>query len=234
MTMIENLKEQVCAANLSLPQYGLITLTWGNVSEIDREQNLVVIKPSGVSYEKMTAADMVVVDLYGNIIEGKYKPSSDTATHLWLYKKFKSIGGITHTHSPWATAFAQAGKSIPAYGTTHADYFYGEILCTRALTQGEVLGEYELETGRVITETFADIDPVSMPGVLVKSHGPFTWGKTAAASVEHSVILEELARMAMMTKFLESDTPPVNQFLLDKHYLRKHGANAYYGQGDDK
>ena len=230
--MLEALKKRVCAANLSLPKYGLITLTWGNVSEIDRESNLIVIKPSGVSYDEMTAKHMVVVDLEGNVVEGEYKPSSDTATHLHLYKKFESIGGITHTHSPWATAFAQARHSIPAYGTTHADYFYGEIPCTRPLNEAEVQGAYELETGRVIAETFADIDAAFMPGVLVASHGPFTWGKNAEASVEHSVVLEELARMAMMSRFLNSDISPVNQFLLDKHYLRKHGANAYYGQED--
>jgi len=231
--MLKELKTRVCAANLSLPKYGLITLTWGNVSEIDRENNVVVIKPSGVSYDEMKANHMVVVDLDGNVVEGDYRPSSDTATHLYLYKKFQNIGGITHTHSPWATAFAQAGLSIPAYGTTHADYFYGEIPCTRALDKNEVQGEYELETGRVIMETFLNIDIASMPGVLVKSHGPFTWGKNAETSVEHSVVLEEVARMAMMSRFLNGNISPVDQFLLDKHYLRKHGANAYYGQGED-
>jgi len=230
--MLEELKKRVCAANLSLSKHGLITLTWGNVSEIDREKNLIVIKPSGVSYDEMTSNHMVVLDLDGRVVEGKYKPSSDTATHLYLYKKFQNIGGITHTHSPWATAFAQAGLSIPAYGTTHADYFYGEIPCTRPLSKEEVQGEYELETGRIIAETFLDTDPASMPGVLVTSHGPFTWGKNAEASVEHSVVLEEVARMAMMSRFLNGSISPVEQFLLDKHYLRKHGANAYYGQED--
>ena len=228
--MHEKLKERVFAANISLPAYGLVALTWGNVSEIDRENNLVAIKPSGVSYEEMTAEHMVVVDLDGNVLEGKYRPSSDTATHLWLYKNFTDIGGITHTHSTWATAFAQAGQSIPAYGTTHSDYFYGEIPCTRALSMDEVQGEYELETGRVITEALKGLEPASMPGILVKSHGPFTWGKDAKSSVEHSLILEELARMTMMTRFLDKNVSPVDQFLLDKHYLRKHGKNAYYGQ----
>jgi len=231
--MLAELKKRVCTANLSLPKYGLITLTWGNVSEIDRENNVIIIKPSGVSYDEMKANHMVVVDLDGNVVEGEYKPSSDTATHLYLYKKFQNIGGITHTHSPWATAFAQAGLSIPAYGTTHADYFYGEIPCTRALDKNEVQGEYELETGRVITETFLNIDSASVPGVLVKSHGPFTWGKNAEESVAHSVVLEELARMAMMSRSLNDNISPVDQFLLDKHYLRKHGTNAYYGQGEN-
>jgi len=230
--MLESLKERVCKANLSLPALGLITLTWGNVSEIDREKGLIVIKPSGVSYDDMKAADMVVLNLEGNVVEGKYKPSSDTATHLWLYKQFADIGGICHTHSPWATSFAQAGMSIRAYGTTHADYFYGEIPCTRALTAAEIQGEYELETGKVISETFSNlkIKPLEMPGVLVKSHGPFTWGKDAEASVTHSVVLEELARMAVLTRTLNPAVGSVDQFLLDKHYLRKHGKNAYYGQ----
>ena len=233
--MLASLKERVCAANLSLPAYGLVTLTWGNVSGIDRsgDKPLIIIKPSGVSYEHMTPDDMVVVDLDGNMVEGKYKPSSDTATHLWLYHHFPEIGGITHTHSPQAVSFAQAGQGIPAYGTTHADYFYGEVPCTRPLTASEIQGEYEKETGKVITETFGTkIDPNSMPGVLVQSHGPFTWGKSPEDSVQHSVVLEELARMALFTRMLNPNTGPVDQFLLDKHYLRKHGANAYYGQED--
>ena len=232
--MLLSLKERVCAANLSLPAYKLVTLTWGNVSGIDRslEKPLIVIKPSGVSYDNMVADDMVVVDLQGNIIEGSYKPSSDTATHLWLYQKFPQIGGITHTHSPHATAFAQAGQGIPAFGTTHADYFYGTIPCTRPLTVQEIQGEYEAETGKVITETFENnnIPPQSMPGVLVQSHGPFTWGHDPEASVQHSVVLEELARIALFTRLLNPSTLRVDQFLLDKHYLRKHGENAYYGQ----
>jgi len=232
--MLDSLKERVCKANLSLPAYGLVTLTWGNVSGIDRsgEIPLVVIKPSGVSYEHMTADDMVVLNLDGDILEGEYKPSSDTATHLWLYREFPELGGITHTHSPWAVSFAQAGQGIPALGTTHADYFYGEVPCTRPLTAEEIKEDYELETGKVITETFQknQLDPSSMPGVLVQSHGPFTWGDSPEASVQHSVVLEELARMALLTRFLNPAVGPVDQFLLDKHYLRKHGADAYYGQ----
>ena len=230
--MLDDLKKDVYEANMQLPAYGLITLTWGNVSGIDRETRLVVIKPSGVSYDGMKADDMVVVDMEGTVVEGRYNPSSDTATHLWLYSRYPDIGGITHTHSPHATAFAQAGQVIPAYGTTHADYFYGTIPCTRPLTAMEIQGEYELETGKVITETFEKnkTDPISMPGVLVQSHGPFTWGKSAAESVSHSVVLEELARMAMFTRMLKPEREPVDQFLLDKHYLRKHGENAYYGQ----
>ena len=230
--MLENLKNQVYAANMQLPAYGLITLTWGNVSGIDRESGLVIIKPSGVSYDKMLAEDMVVVDENGKVVEGRYKPSSDTATHLWLYRQFPEIGGITHTHSPHATAFAQAGQTIPAFGTTHADYFYGQVPCTRPLSAEEIKGEYELETGKVITEAFTKggIDPKSMPGVLVQSHGPFTWGSSPEESVTHSVVLEELARMALFTRILQPNQAPVDQFLLDKHYLRKHGENAYYGQ----
>jgi len=230
--MLESLKARVYAANMLLPAYGLVTLTWGNVSGIDREKSLVAIKPSGVSYDEMSADDMVIVDMEGNIVEGRYKPSSDTATHLWLYRKFPEIGGVTHTHSPHAVAFAQAGQYIPAFGTTHADYFYGAIPCTRPLTAQEIKGEYELETGKVITEAFEKgaIDPKSMPGVLVQSHGPFTWGNSPEASVQHSVVLEELARMALFTRLLNPVAGPVDQFLLDKHYLRKHGENAYYGQ----
>jgi len=230
--MLEALKNRVCAANLSLPAHGLVTLTWGNVSAIDRSSSLVVIKPSGVSYENMKPDDMVVVDMQGNIVEGRYKPSSDTATHLWLYENFTQIGGITHTHSRYATSFAQAGQGIPPLGTTHADYFYGTIPCTRPLSAEEIKGEYEKETGKVITKTFASsgIDPNSIPGVLIQSHGPFTWGETPEASVQHSVVLEELARMALNTRLLNPKVAIVDQFLLDRHYLRKHGENSYYGQ----
>jgi len=231
--MLKKLKKEVFKANLNLVSHGLVTLTWGNVSGIDRSSDkpLVVIKPSGVPYKGMTAEDMVVVDLEGNVVAGKYKPSSDTPTHLWLYKNFAKIGGITHTHSPWAVSFAQAKRGIVPLGTTHADYFYGEIPCTRPLSPEEIKEGYELNTGKVISETFGTgLDPVSMPGVLVASHGPFTWGKDAGESVNHSVILEELARMAAITYMINPDTKPVDQFLLDKHYLRKHGENAYYGQ----
>lgn len=228
--MLENLKERVCAANLKLQTSGLVILTWGNVSGIHREGDapLVVIKPSGVAYDDMTADDMVVVDMDGNVVDGKYSPSSDTPTHLWLYKKFAHIGGVTHTHSTYATAFAQAGKPIPAFGTTHADYFYGKIPCARPLSATEIQGEYELETGKVITET--DFDPASMPGILVHGHAPFTWGKSPEESVMHSVVLEEVAKMAFLTGQINPAASPIDQFLLDKHYLRKHGANAYYGQ----
>jgi len=229
--MLEALKNIVCEANLSLPAHGLVTLTWGNVS--GREGDLIVIKPSGVSYKDMTPDDMVVVDIDGNIVEGKYKPSSDTPTHLWLYKQFAGLGGITHTHSATAAAFAQAGSGIDVYGTTHADYFYGKIPCTRPLTADEVQGEYEKETGKVITETFRaqGLEPLSVPGVLVHGHGPFTWGKTAEDAVMHSVVLEELAKMAVITKTLNPNVQPVARYLTDKHYMRKHSANAYYGQG---
>ena len=229
--MLDNLKKQVYAANMLLPAHGLVTLTWGNVSGIDREKSQVVIKPSGVPYEEMTADDMVVVDLDGNVLEGRRAPSTDTPTHLWLYKIFPSINGVTHTHSPYATAFAQAGREIPVFGTTHADYFYGPVPCTRPLSAMEIQGEYELETGKVITETFEKngIDFGSMPGTLVQSHGPFTWGADPEKSVQHSVVLEELARMALFTLTLNPAAPPVDQVLMDKHYLRKHGENAYYG-----
>ena len=230
--MLELLKEQVCKANLELPKYGLITFTWGNVSGIDREKGLVVIKPSGVSYDNMTADDMVVVDLEGNIVEGRYKPSSDTPTHIALYKAFPSLGGVVHTHSRWATTFAQMGKGIPALGTTHGDYFYGEIPCTRKMTPEEIGGEYELETGNVIIETFNErgIDAAQVPAVLVYSHGPFAWGTDPMDSGHNAVVLEELAFMAYHTMQLRPDIEPMQQELLDKHYLRKHGANAYYGQ----
>jgi L-ribulose-5-phosphate 4-epimerase len=230
--MLEKLKKDVLEANLQLPKHGLVTFTWGNVSGIDRDQGLVVIKPSGVPYEELTLEDMVVVDLEGNIIEGTKRPSSDTPTHLSLYRSFQHVGGIVHTHSPWATAWAQAGRSIPALGTTHADYYYGEIPCTRILTKDEITRAYELETGNVIIETFetGGIDPLAMPGVLVSNHAPFCWGKDANQAVHNAVVLEEVAKMALHTFQLNSQIEPIDQFLLDKHYLRKHGVNAYYGQ----
>ena len=229
--MLEQLKEQVFQANLLLPKHGLIVFTWGNVSGIDREQGLVVIKPSGVSYDVMKADDMVVVELAtGKVVEGKLKPSSDTPTHLELYKAFPNIGGIVHTHSRWATSFAQAGRDIVALGTTHGDYFYGEIPCTRKMTKAEIEGEYEKETGTVIIETFKDKDPDAIPAVLVHSHGPFTWGKDAMDAVHNAVVLDEVAFMNFHTLMLEPNIQPMQQDLLDKHYLRKHGKNAYYGQ----
>ncbi|MCM3164162.1 L-ribulose-5-phosphate 4-epimerase [Metabacillus litoralis] len=230
--MLEQLKEQVLEANLQLPKYKMVTFTWGNVSGIDREKGLVVIKPSGVPYEELKAEDLVVVNLNGEIVEGDMRPSSDTATHLALYKAFPSIGGVVHTHSPWATSWAQASRPIPALGTTHADYYYGEIPCTRALTEDEITRGYELETGNVIIETFQskDIDPIAMPGVLVSGHAPFVWGKNASQAVHNAVVLEEVAKMALHTYQLNPIAGPIDQFLLDKHYLRKHGANAYYGQ----
>ena len=228
--MLEELKQAVLEANLQLPQYHLVTFTWGNVSGIDRERGLVVIKPSGVAYDKLTIDDMVVVNLNGDVVEGNLKPSSDTPTHLWLYKQFPGIGGIVHTHSTWATIWSQAGKGIPALGTTHADYFYGEIPCTRPMTDEEIQGAYELETGKVITETFRFLDPQQMPGVLVHGHGPFAWGKDPANAVHNAVVLEEVAKMAARTYMLNPNVQPISQSLLDRHYLRKHGANAYYGQ----
>ena len=230
--MLKQLKKTVCAANLQLPRYGLVTFTWGNVSGIDRERRLMVIKPSGVPYKDLTYEDMIVVDMQGRIVEGDGKPSSDTATHLRLYEAFPAVGGIVHTHSSWATVFSQAGKNVPAFGTTHADYFHGTIPCTRALTGTEVSGEYERETGNVIAETFAaaDLDPIAMPGVLVKNHGPFTWGETPKDAVHNAVVLEEVAKMAFYTQQLTPDIPPVPQVLLDRHYYRKHGLTATYGQ----
>lgn len=227
--MLEDLKQKVYEANMLLPKYGLVTFTWGNVSAVDRESGLVVIKPSGVDYETMKPEDMVVVELDGNRVEGKLKPSSDTPTHIELYKVFDNIGGIVHTHSRWATVFAQAGRGINAYGTTHGDYFYGEIPVTRLMTPEEIAEEYEKETGKVIAETFKDKDPDMIPAVLVNSHGPFTWGKDAAEAVHNAVVLEETAMMAYYTESL-GKTAPMQQELLDKHFLRKHGKNAYYGQ----
>ena len=230
--MLEVLKQQVLEANLLLPKYQLITFTWGNVSAIDRKSGLVVIKPSGVEYDVMKAEDMVVVDLEGNRVEGNLKPSSDTPTHVALYKAFPDIGGIVHTHSHWATSFAQAGMGIPAYGTTHADYYYGEIPCTRRMTPDEIAGEYEKETGNVIVETFRSrgIDPNQVPAVLVNAHGPFVWESDPYEAVHNAVVLEEVARMALQARMLNPNIQPMQQELLDKHYLRKHGANAYYGQ----
>ncbi|MBQ4562770.1 MAG: L-ribulose-5-phosphate 4-epimerase [Clostridia bacterium] len=228
--MLENLKQMVYEANMALPRYGLVTFTWGNVSAIEREKGLVVIKPSGVEYDTMTAEDMVVVDLEGNIVEGRYKPSSDTPTHLVLYKAFQNIGGIVHTHSRNATSWAQAGRDIPAYGTTHGDYFYGAIPCTRKMTRDEIAGEYEAETGNVIVERFNGLSPDDIPAVLVNSHGPFTWGKDADNAVHNAVVLEEVALMAMQTEAINPNVAVMQQELLDRHYLRKHGANAYYGQ----
>ena len=229
--MLEALKQEVLEANLLLPKHGLITFTWGNVSGIDRESGLVVIKPSGVSYDGMTAEDMVVVDLQGKVVEGKWKPSSDTPTHLALYRAFPEMGGIVHTHSRWATSFAQAGLPIPAMGTTQGDYFYGDIPCTRKMTPEEIAGEYELETGNVIIETFQDIDPMTIPAVLVHSHGPFTWGADAMNAVHNAVVLEEVAFMDFHAMAMNPQAGRMQQELLDKHYLRKHGKNAYYGQG---
>lgn len=229
--MLEQLKKQVLEANLLLPKYGLVTFTWGNVSGIDRKSGLVVIKPSGVPYEGMTEEDMVVVDLDGKRVEGKWKPSSDTPTHVELYKAFPALGGIVHTHSRWATTFAQAGLDIPAMGTTHGDYFYGDIPCTRKMTPQEIAGEYEKETGRVIIETFAGKSPADIPGVTVHSHGPFAWGKDAMDAVHNAVVMEEVAFMDWHAMMINPAAGRMQQELLDKHYLRKHGKNAYYGQG---
>ena len=230
--MLEQLKKEVLEANLLLPKYNLVTFTWGNVSGIDREKGLIVIKPSGVEYDVMTAEHMVVVDLDGNVVEGDLNPSSDTATHIELYKAFPEIGGVIHTHSPWATSWAQAGRGIPAYGTTHADYFYGEIPCTRQLTPEEVESAYEKETGTVIIEAFRDrgIDPVAVPGVIVYKHGPFAWGKNPNQAVHNAVVMETVANMAYHAEQINPQGTPIEQYLLDKHYMRKHGPNAYYGQ----
>ncbi|MBE6753493.1 MAG: L-ribulose-5-phosphate 4-epimerase [Ruminococcaceae bacterium] len=228
--MLEKLKEQVLAANLLLPAHGLVTFTWGNVSGIDRESGLVVIKPSGVEYDGMTVEDMVVVDLDGKVVEGKWKPSSDTPTHVELYKAFPSLGGVVHTHSRWATTFAQAGMAIPAMGTTHADYFYGEIPCTRPMTDEEIKGEYEKETGKVIIEAFKGKSAADIPGVVVYSHGPFAWGTDAMNAVHNAVVMEEVAFMDWHAMMINPQLGAMQQTLLDKHYLRKHGANAYYGQ----
>ena len=226
--MLDDMKQRVFEQNIALVKHGLVVLTWGNVSARDEETGYVVIKPSGVPYDGMTADDMVILDLEGNIVEGKYKPSSDTPTHLYLYKMYPSLGGVVHTHSAYATAFAQSGRDIVAYGTTHADAFYGNVPCARALTDEEIDGEYELNTGKVIAQTVEDVEAV--PAMLVKNHGVFTWGKTPEKAVENAVTLEEVAKMAFITESLNRDTPRIKQHLLDKHYFRKHGKNAYYGQ----
>lgn len=241
--MLDNLKKEVLEANLMLPRHDLVTFTWGNVSGIDRESGLVVIKPSGVEYDRMDAEDMVVVDFDGQVVEGKWKPSSDTPTHVELYKAFPEIGGIVHTHSRWATTFAQAKMGIPAMGTTQGDYFYGDVPCTRLMTDDEISGEYEKETGKVIVETIREVvggfnaslpdeglDALAMPGVLVASHGPFTWGTDAMNAVHNAVVLEEVAFMDWHAMMMNPDAGRMQQTLLNKHYLRKHGANAYYGQ----
>ena len=230
--MLEKLRQEVYIANMELPKRGLVTYTWGNVSGIDRESGLIVIKPSGVEYEELTPEDLVIVDLENNIVEGKLNPSSDTKTHVELYKSFKNIGGVVHTHSSYAVGWAQAGKDIPCYGTTHADYFYGSIPCTRTLTPEEIDEDYELNTGKIIVETFKNrvLDPVAVPGVICKSHGVFTWGKNAAQAVYHAVVLEEVAKMASFTVLVNPNAASAPQHVIDKHYLRKHGANAYYGQ----
>ncbi len=230
--MLENLKEKVFKANLELVKQNLVIYTWGNVSAIDDERKHIVIKPSGVSYDIMKASDMVVVDLDGNVVEGDYKPSSDTPTHLELYKFSDDIKAVVHTHSPWATSRAQAKKAIPCYGTTHADYFYGDIPCTRDMLESEVVSDYEKNTGLVIIETFKNkkINPKDVPAVLVASHGPFTWGSSADNAVHNARVLEEVAKMAYYSEQISKSDKPVNQYLLDKHYLRKHGKNAYYGQ----
>ena len=231
--MLEQLKAEVLAANLELPAHGLVTFTWGNVSAVDETRKLMVIKPSGVEYEVMTADDMVVVDIAsGNVVEGNKKPSSDTPTHLALYRRYPQIGGIVHTHSRHATIWSQAGLDLPAWGTTHADYFYGSIPCTRLMTAEEINGEYEYQTGEVIIQTFEqrDLNPLQVPAVLVHSHGPFAWGKDAADAVHNAVVLEECAYMGLFSRQLAPQLPDMQSGLLDKHYLRKHGANAYYGQ----
>lgn len=231
--MLEDLKKQVYEANMELPRRGLVTYTWGNVSGIDRERGLMVIKPSGVEYDELRPEDLVVLDLEGNRVEGELNPSSDTKTHLELYRAFPQLGGIVHTHSAHAVAWAQAGEDIPCFGTTHADYFYGPIPCARALTPPEVEEDYEGNTGRVIVETFRErgLNPVYVPAVVCRSHGPFTWGKDAAQAVYHAVVLEEVAKMALFTRQVNPAAAPAPQHVLDKHFLRKHGPNAYYGQG---
>lgn len=232
--MLENLKREVCEANLLLPKYGLVTFTWGNVSAVDRERGVIVIKPSGVEYDELTPDMMVVVDLDGNIVEGDLNPSSDTPTHIELYKSFKSIGGVVHTHSTNAVSFAQAKRGITIYGTTHADYFFGDIPCTRPLTREEIENDYEKNTGLVIAEAFGNIDPEAMPAVLVANHGPFAWGKDAKGAVHNAVVLEQVALMAMQTEMLNPNITAVSDYIKDKHYYRKHGENAYYGQEKQK
>ncbi|WHQ75934.1 L-ribulose-5-phosphate 4-epimerase [Pantoea sp. Lij88] len=227
---MHELKLRVFEANMALPRSGLVTFTWGNASAIDREQGLVVIKPSGVAYETMTPDDMVVVDLEGKVTEGQWRPSSDTATHLALYRRYPSLGGVVHTHSTNATAWAQAGRAIPALGTTHADYFSGDILCTRALTQSEVETDYELNTGKVIIETLGETEPLYTPGIVVYQHGPFAWGKDADDAVHNAVVMEEVAKMAWITRGINPDVQGMDDYLMNKHFQRKHGSDAYYGQ----
>lgn len=228
--MLEELKQQVWQANMNLQKHGLVLFTWGNASAIDREKGLIVIKPSGVDYDQMEPKDMVVLDLEGNQLEGSLRPSSDTPTHLVLYRNFPEVGGIVHTHSTYATTWAQAGKAIPAFGTTHADYFYGEVPCTPSLSKEEIQGNYEEETGNVIVRTFKNLNPIYIPGVLVGNHGPFSWGKDVHDAVYHAVVLEEVAKMALFTCSFNSESKAIDQVLLDKHFLRKHGKNSYYGQ----
>lgn len=228
--MLEQLKQEVYEANMLLPKYGLVTFTWGNVSGIDRENGMFVIKPSGVEYDRLTADDMVVIDFEGRKVEGRYNPSSDTVTHLELYNAFQDIGGIVHTHSAWATSWAQAGRGIPCYGTTHADYMYGEIPCVRNLTKEEIDEAYEKNTGVLIAEHFKDTEYMAVPAVLCKNHGPFSWGKDAHDAVHNAVVLEEVAKMAARCEMINPEVKPAPQELQDKHYYRKHGANAYYGQ----
>lgn len=228
--MLEKLKEAVLEANLELPKQGMVKFTWGNVSGIDRDSGLVVIKPSGVSYANMKRDDMVVVDLQGRVVEGHLRPSSDTPTHIVLYKVFRDIGGIVHTHSPWATSWAQAGRAIPVLGTTQADYFYGDVPCTRKMTESEIRLDYEAETGNVIAETFKDINPLHVPGVVVNGHAPFAWGKNPHDAVHNAMVLEEVAQIAYHTLQLNASVPSLDQALQDKHFLRKHGPGAYYGQ----
>ena len=227
---MQQLKQQLFEANMDLPRYGLVTFTWGNVSAIDRQRGLVVIKPSGIAYESMTVDDMSVVDLQGHVVEGRWRPSSDTATHLALYRRYPDLGGVVHTHSTHATAWAQAGLAIPALGTTHADYFFGDIPCTRALSAQEVDEAYELNTGQVIIETLGEANPLHTPGIVVYQHGPFAWGKDAHEAVHNAVVMEEVARMAWIAHGINPQLQPIDSWLMNKHFQRKHGPNAYYGQ----
>lgn len=227
---MQQLKQQVFEANMDLPRYGLVPFTWGNVSAIDRQRGLVVIKPSGIAYESMTVDDMSVVDLQGHVVEGRWRPSSDTATHLALYRRYPDLGGVVHTHSTHATAWAQAGLAIPALGTTHADYFFGDIPCTRALSAQEVDEAYELNTGQVIIETLGEANPLHTPGIVVYQHGPFAWGKDAHEAVHNAVVMEEVARMAWIARGINPQLQPIDSWLMNKHFQRKHGPNAYYGQ----
>jgi len=228
--MLEELKKEVYKANIALPEYGLVTFTWGNVSAIDREKNLIVIKPSGIEYADLKPENMVLVDMKGNVVEGEYKPSSDTLTHIELYKAFLNIGGVVHTHSSWATSWAQAGRSVPCYGTTHADYIYGEVPCLRCLTKEEIDAGYEANTGILIADYFKENDYEATPAVLCKNHGPFTWGKDAKEALHNAVVLEEVAKMAARCEKINPQAQPAPKEIQDKHYFRKHGKDAYYGQ----